>query len=103
MDFEQFWAGIQSILDSLNIDMTREELMICLGIGVGAGWLASQVVGGKGNIIRYLLAGLLGSLLGPIILGWAGFEFDLGMQLVNDLVVATVGAVAVIVAARVIG
>lgn len=103
MDFSQFWDGVQSILDSLNIDMTREELMVCLGIGVAAGWLASQVVGGKGNIIRYLLAGLLGSLLGPMIIDWSGFQFDLGMQIVNEIVVATVGAIAVIVVARVIG
>lgn len=103
MDFEQFWAGIQSILDSLNVDMTREELMICLGIGAGAGWLASQVVGGKSNLIRYLIAGLLGSLLGPILLDWSGIQFDVGMQIVNELLVATVGAVVVIVVARLVG
>lgn len=104
MDLEQFWAAIQSAFDSLGIEMTSSELLACAGIGVAAGWIASQVVGGKGGIIRYVVAGILGSFLGPVLLELTGFVLPtFGMPIVNDILVATVGAVAIVLAARIIG
>jgi len=104
MDLEQFWAAMQSALDSLGIEMTSSELMVCLGIGAAAGWIASQVVGGKGGIFRYVIAGVLGSFLGPVLLDLTGIVLPtFGMQVVNDILVATVGAVAIVLAARIIG
>jgi uncharacterized membrane protein YeaQ/YmgE (transglycosylase-associated protein family) len=104
MDLEQFWAAIQSALDSLGIEMTSSELMVCLGIGAAAGWIASQVVGGKGGIFRYVIAGILGSFLGPVLLDLTGIVLPtFGMQVINDILVATVGAVAIVLAARIIG
>lgn len=104
MDLDQFWAAVQSALDSFGIEMTSTELLTCMGIGAAAGWIASQVVGGKGGIFRYIIAGVLGSFLGPVLLDVTGFVLPtLGMPIVNDIMIATVGAVAIVLAARIIG
>ena len=77
---------------------------MCSGIGIVAGWLASQIVGGKGGIIRYLVAGILGSFLGPLIVSFTGFEIpDFGIPYASEVLVATVGATAIVVVARVLG
>jgi len=104
MDFTKFGESVQALIESLGLDISNQQLMFCAGIGIAAGWLASQVVGGKGGIIRYLVAGVLGSFLGPIILSFTGIEIpDIGIAYVNDVLVATVGAIAVVVVARVLG
>ncbi len=104
MDLEQFWAAMQSALDSFGIEMTTGELLACAGVGAAAGWIASQVVGGKGGIFRYVIAGVLGSFLGPVILDLTGLVLPtLGMPIVNDIMIATVGAVVIVLAARIIG
>ena len=43
------------------------ELLIFLGIGLVAGWLAGLVLGG-GGLLRNLIVGVIGALLG----GWIG-------------------------------
>ena len=104
MDLDQFWAAMQSALDSFGIEMTTGELLACAGVGAAAGWIASQVVGGKGGIFRYVIAGVLGSFLGPVILDLTGLVLPtLGMPIVNDIMIATVGAVVIVLAARIIG
>lgn len=104
MDFEKFGESVQSIVESLGLNITNEQLLVCSGIGIVAGWLASQIVGGKGGIIRYLLAGILGSFLGPIILSFMSFELpSFGIAYVNEVIVATVGATAIVVVARILG
>ena len=104
MDFEQFSQSIENLLQSLGVSMTTEELLVCLGVGAVAGWIASQVVGGKGGIFRYLTAGIIGSFLGPAILSFLGLSLpELGMSFVNEVIMATVGAIAVVLVARVVG
>lgn len=104
MNFEQIGASVQNLLQSIGVDMTNEQLLFCSGIGIIAGWLASQIVGGKGGLFRYLVAGILGSFLGPLIISFTGFELPyFGVAYVNEVLVATVGAVAVVVVARILG
>jgi uncharacterized membrane protein YeaQ/YmgE (transglycosylase-associated protein family) len=43
--------------------MNKQNLLIALGIGLAAGWLASFVVGG-GGLVQYLVSGVLGSFVG---------------------------------------
>ena len=104
MDFEQIGASVQGLVQALNLDISNQQLLFCSGIGIVAGWLASQIVGGKGGIIRYLVAGIIGSFLGPVILSFTGIELPyFGVAYVNEVLVATVGAVAVVVVARILG
>ena len=104
VDFTQLGESIQGIITSLGLEISNQQLLFCTGIGIVAGWLASQIVGGKGGIIRYLLAGILGSFLGPFLLSITGFELPyFGIAYVNEILVATVGATAIVVVARIIG
>lgn len=104
MDFTKFGESVQALMESLGLNISNEQLLVCSGIGIVAGWFASQIVGGKGGIIRYLLAGILGSFLGPLILSFTGFEIpSFGIAYLNEVLVATVGAVAIVVVARIIG
>jgi uncharacterized membrane protein YeaQ/YmgE (transglycosylase-associated protein family) len=63
-------------------------------IGLIAGWLASRIIGTRGGLIRNLVVGLVGSMLG-------GFLFrKLGLAVVPDfwgeLITATIGAVVLL-------
>ncbi len=104
MDFEQIGTTVQELVHALGLNITNQQLLFCSGIGIVAGWLASQIVGGKGGIIRYLVAGIIGSFLGPVILSFTGIELPFfGIAYVNEIMVATLGAVAVVVVARILG
>jgi len=104
MDYEAIGESVQGLVTSLGLEISNEQILFCSGVGIVAGWLASQIVGGKGGIIRYLLAGILGSFLGPFLLSITGFELPFfGIPYLNEIMVATVGAVAIVIVARIIG
>ena len=50
---------LESLLGELSI--------IWIVIGLIAGWLASLIVGGGGGLIGYLIAGLIGSVVGGFL------------------------------------
>ncbi|MES0881979.1 GlsB/YeaQ/YmgE family stress response membrane protein [Roseibium sp. SCP14] len=81
--------------------MDAKSILIWIAIGIIAGWLASVITGG-GGLIRYLLTGLLGAFVGGFIFKLAGIELNLGNAYVNEIVVAAIGAVVVVLIARVL-
>ena len=81
--------------------MEPKGIVAVLLIGLVAGWLASVVVGG-GGLIRYIIWGLLGSVVGGFILPALGISIRLGNPLVNQIAIATVGAIIVVLLARLI-
>lgn len=104
MDFEQFGRGFQDFLQGMGIHVTNQQILLCLVIGAIAGWIASQVVGGKSGLWRYVIAGVLGSFLGPVIIGFIGLNMPiLGFTFVNEVIAATVGAIIIVLGARVLG
>jgi uncharacterized membrane protein YeaQ/YmgE (transglycosylase-associated protein family) len=76
-------------------------LAIFLAIGLLAGWLASLVLGG-GGLLRNLIVGVLGAFVGGYLLGWAGVRLPIDNALVSQIITATIGAILVIVVARVV-
>ena len=70
-----------------------------LGIGLVAGWLAGQLVGG-GNILVYLISGVIGGFVGPVILRLIGGQINLGSKVITDVVVSAIGAIVVVLLAR---
>ena len=78
-----------------------QSLMIFLLTGLVAGWIASLVLGG-GGLLRNLVVGVIGALVGGYILKFAGVTLPIGNVWVSDLVTAVIGAIIVIVAARII-
>lgn len=79
---------------------TRAILIFIL-IGLVAGFLASLIVGGSG-ILRYLITGLIGAFVGGYL--FDALKIDLGIRnhLASQIVTATIGAIIVIILARVI-
>ncbi|MEO5805620.1 GlsB/YeaQ/YmgE family stress response membrane protein [Devosia sp.] len=81
--------------------MVTQELLIFLGIGLAAGWLAGLVLGG-GGLLRNLIVGVIGSFVGAYLLKLAGISLPVGNALLSQVLTATIGAIVVIVVARVI-
>lgn len=79
--------------------MDAKSILIWIAIGIIAGWLASVVVGG-GGLIRYLITGLIGAFVGGFIFKVAGININLGNSYVNEIVVAAIGAIVVVLIAR---
>ncbi|MEM6356632.1 MAG: GlsB/YeaQ/YmgE family stress response membrane protein [Pseudomonadota bacterium] len=70
-------------------------------IGIVAGWLASFIVGG-GGLIKYLIWGVLGSVVGGLLLPAVGINVNTGTPLLDTILVATIGAVVLVLGARII-
>ncbi len=75
------------------------SLIIWIVIGLIAGWLASLFLGGKG-FVRYIVVGILGSVVGGFLLSVMGINLSLGNALISDIVTAFIGALIVIAIAR---
>jgi len=69
-------------------------------IGLIAGWLASKLLGG-GGLLRDLVIGMLGSVVGSYVQAVSGYHFGLP-ALAEQIAVATVGALIIIVLGRVV-
>src|SRR3954454_5051208 len=80
-------------------EIDKQALAAQVGIGLVAGWLASWLVGGSG-LIRYALTGMIGSFLGAIFLERLCIDLGLRNDLARRIVTATIGAVLVILLAR---
>ena len=76
-------------------------LLIFLAIGLVAGWLASLLLGG-GGLIRNLIVGVIGAFVGGWLLSAVGVTLPIGNALISQIITATIGAIVVIVVARVI-
>lgn len=76
-------------------------LLIFLGIGLVAGWLASLVLGG-GGLLRNLIVGVIGAFVGGWLLSVANISLPIGNALLSQIITATIGAIVVIVVARVV-
>lgn len=76
-------------------------LLVFLAIGLVAGWLASLVLGG-GGLLRNLIVGVIGSFVGGYVLNLAGIRLPIENVWVSSIVTATIGALLVIVVARVV-
>ncbi len=83
----------------MTVDLTA--LLIFLGIGLVAGWLASLVLGG-GGLVRNLIVGVIGAVVGGWLLSLAGVSLPVGNALLSQIITATIGAIVVIAVARII-
>jgi uncharacterized membrane protein YeaQ/YmgE (transglycosylase-associated protein family) len=84
------------------MDIDTRTLLIFSIIGIVAGFLASLLLGGGGGILRYLITGIIGAFVGGYL--FDALKIDLGFRskIVTEIVTATVGAVIVVLLARLI-
>jgi uncharacterized membrane protein YeaQ/YmgE (transglycosylase-associated protein family) len=90
-----------SLVPPESIGMDGQQILIWVVVGIAAGWLASRIVGGTG-LIRYLAAGLLGSIVGGFIVSYFGIAVPIDNLWLREFVIATGGAIIVILAARLV-
>lgn len=82
--------------------MDAAAIVVMLIVGAIAGWLASLVVGGPWGLLGYIIAGIIGGVVGGWLLNVAKINLNLGSPIVNQIVTAAIGAIVVIVIARLI-
>jgi uncharacterized membrane protein YeaQ/YmgE (transglycosylase-associated protein family) len=82
--------------------MDTRSILIFLGIGLVAGFLAGLIVGG-GNILIYLVWGILGSFVGGYLFSALNINLGIRSAIANQIITATVGAIIVVLVARLIG
>jgi uncharacterized membrane protein YeaQ/YmgE (transglycosylase-associated protein family) len=82
-------------------NMDAKSLLVFLVIGIVAGFLASLVVGGYG-LIYYLIIGVIGAFVGGILLGALNVKISTGNPIVNQIITSAIGAIVVVVIARMI-
>jgi uncharacterized membrane protein YeaQ/YmgE (transglycosylase-associated protein family) len=81
--------------------LDAQQLIIMALIGIAAGWLASLIVGG-GGLLRYLITGIIGAFVGSFIFNAAGWKLNLGNALVEQIIVSAIGAIIIVILARLI-
>jgi uncharacterized membrane protein YeaQ/YmgE (transglycosylase-associated protein family) len=77
------------------------QIIVFLGIGLIAGFLASVVMGGEG-LLRYLIVGVLGAFVGGYLFSALKIELPIRNTFLSQVVTATVGAILVVIIARLI-
>ncbi|MBA2127786.1 GlsB/YeaQ/YmgE family stress response membrane protein [Hyphomicrobium methylovorum] len=83
------------------MDDQARDLLIFAIIGIVAGFLASFVVGGSG-IVRYLITGIIGAFVGGYLFKAMGINLGIGNELLSQIVTAAIGAIIVVLLARLI-
>lgn len=82
-------------------DSTRALIVFAL-VGIIAGFLASLVVGGGGGLLPWLVSGVLGAFVGGYVLSALGINLGISNRLVSQIVTSTIGAIIVVLLARLI-
>ena len=81
-------------------DKTR-AMLVFLVIGIVAGFLASVIVGG-GGLLQYLFSGIIGAFVGGYLLSALGVNLGIRNALASQIVTSTIGAIVVVLLARLI-
>jgi uncharacterized membrane protein YeaQ/YmgE (transglycosylase-associated protein family) len=84
------------------MNVNAQQLIIWAVIGIVAGWLASIVVGGGGGLVRYLITGLIGAFVGGFVFNMAGWKLNLGNEWIDQIVIAAIGAIIIVILARLV-
>ena len=82
------------------MNIETRALVIFLVIGLIAGFIASLLVGGGGGILRYLLTGVIGALVGGFLFEALNIDLGIPNRLASQIVTASVGAIIVVLLAR---
>jgi uncharacterized membrane protein YeaQ/YmgE (transglycosylase-associated protein family) len=85
------------------ITALQNPWVVMLINGLVAGWLAGLLLGG-GGLIRNLLVGIIGAILAGVLIkaGLLTLPFTTGFALGDQILVSTVGAIIVVIIARII-
>ncbi|OCJ12287.1 MULTISPECIES: GlsB/YeaQ/YmgE family stress response membrane protein [Rhizobium] len=83
------------------MSIAAQGWVVFLLIGLVAGFLASLIVGG-GGLIGCLVSGVIGAFVGGFLFHYFGISLGIENALVVEIIHATVGAIIVVLLARLI-
>lgn len=84
------------------MNMQPGSMLAWIVVGLIAGFLASLIVGGGGGVLGWLIAGLIGSIVGGFIAQQTKLQLNLKNPFAEQIVISVIGAIVVIVVARLI-
>lgn len=84
------------------MDPKLQQILVTGLIGLIAGFIASVLLASSGGLIGSLIAGLLGAYVGAWVLGALGVNLGISNAFAAQVVTATIGAIIVIIVARII-
>jgi len=83
--------------------MHLEDIVVFIVVGLIAGFLASRIVLGKGRgWLMDIIIGILGAVIGGWLAGQLHISINVGVQFVNQIIVAFVGAVLLLLIWRLV-
>jgi uncharacterized membrane protein YeaQ/YmgE (transglycosylase-associated protein family) len=83
------------------MNLSAESLAVIVLVGIAAGWLAGQLVRGTGfGLVGDLVIGVIGALIASLLFPRLGLH--LGSGILPAIISATLGAVLLLVAARLV-
>ncbi|MBS0243409.1 MAG: hypothetical protein JSS20_14625 [Proteobacteria bacterium] len=86
-------------MDLNNLTLSSPIVMMAL-MALAAGWIANTVLGRRADLASSIVPGFLGGFVGAYIQGQFHFDFmRIGNPLIEQLAVAVMGALIVILAA----
>jgi uncharacterized membrane protein YeaQ/YmgE (transglycosylase-associated protein family) len=83
------------------VEMDRKNIIVAVLMGLAAGWLASWIVGGN-SYVQYIVSGVLGSFVGSYVLNATKINLGIRNEIGRDIATATIGAVIVMIIARIL-
>src|SRR5580700_2080022 len=90
-----------AVFRALERTMSGQSLLVILLVGLIAGWLAGKIVRGTGfGFVADLCIGIIGAFIGDWLLPRLGIH--LGSGIVSAIIAATVGAILLLIALRLI-
>ncbi len=92
-------ARIEILPPGKRLPVDWRPLLATAMIGMAGGWTASLLVGGSG-LLRYLITGVLGALAAEHVSEKLGWRISVGHAWLDKVVVAALGAIAVVLLAR---
>ncbi len=81
------------------MDENTRALLVFALVGIVAGFLASIIVGG-GGVVQYLISGVIGAFVGGYLLKALGINLGISNPLASQIVTSTIGAIIVVLLAR---
>jgi uncharacterized membrane protein YeaQ/YmgE (transglycosylase-associated protein family) len=85
------------LLTILLLRNTRFEVPGIVGwiiVGLIAGWLATQIMGGRRGVVGNAVLGLIGAIVGGVLFSLLGL--GVATNIVGSILIATVGAVIIL-------
>ncbi len=81
--------------------MDDKALLIFIAVGAVAGLLANIVFGG-GGLLYYVIIGVIGSFVGGFLFNDLNINIVTGSVIANQIITSTIGAIIVVLLARMI-